>query len=1076
MTGFPILLTKIVPPQQNVRTLERPRITELLSEALHHRVTVVQAGAGYGKSTAVISLVNMLQPLIWYQISREDADPFVFFQHLLHATRIAMPNLEDLPISFLESWDGSRGQLPIREVLYRYLNALNEGLDSPALMVLEDIHLVANVPEILNSLDELISLAPQQLHPILTTRQPLALPGMSRWLARGQLLQIDQALLTFTPQEVRLLFLERYGYELSEDEVEFLMEATEGWAITLQLVGQSLRSKVVTGVRQALDLPSASLGAMFEILAREVLEQQSPEVRSFMETTSALQVMTPESCDALPGVSNSADMLEKLHHEDLFVHKSVEGIYRYHHIFHRFLRQQISKPQAMAVHRTAAEYFTQAGNMDAAIYHALKADDHALAAGLLSEYGEDLLRSGRYATLTGMLDAIGPEMLHQHPILMLFLGDLARLHSRFQEALGWYQQAESAWRERGQMEGVSRALRGRARVYLDTVNPSKAEQLLQQALRLSDGTADRDTMANLYELLAENKLNAGKGEQAEAYQRQAQELRHEGPADSQLQIRVLLRTGRLADARRQLEELVEIERTEPVQRPRAHRETHLLLSIICAMQGEPKTAYRSALEGTQRGEHLGSPFVTAVGYMRQGHALMMLSESDRYQAAIEKFNAAIELSRSLRIPRLRVEAYWGLTRAFGYRGDLAEAQRMAQEGIEIATRAGDEWIASIIRCTLGACHILAGMNEAGQNLLAQAMHGFQECSDPFGLTSSQLWRSIGWYYTDQDSPFRDEFQQVLESCMKHQYSCMLVKPTLLGLPDERRLVPLLLKAKAEGWSDGYPNRMLHEMGLGQLKFHPGYELRLQTMGSFRVWRGGAAVVPEEWKRESSRQLLQVLIANRTAPLDRDQICECLWPGKDPAASHRNFKVALNALYQVLEPDRDAGCESAYIVREGSTYALRPGADVWLDCAEIDRVVKEAEQLLQGEPERARALLDRALELYQGDFLAEARYNTWAAAERERLTVQFLRAGDRLCELYQEDDPEAVVRVCQRLLGVDNCWERAYRFLMTAYSKLGDHGQVARTFETCLEVLRSELDVAPAAETFELYRKLIEQGT
>jgi LuxR family maltose regulon positive regulatory protein len=473
MPGVPILLTKIIPPHASVRTIERPRVTDLLFESLQHRLTVVQAGAGYGKSTAVISLVGHQKPLLWYQVSREDADPFVFFQHLLHATRVALPELDGLPIPFLEAWDGARGPLPTREILHRYLNTIYENLEVPALLVLEDVHLIANVPEILTSLGDLINLAPQHLHLIMTTRLPLHLPGMSRWLARGQVLQIDQKLLSFTPDEIRQLFIERFSYELSADEIDFLMDATEGWAITLQLVGQSLRSKLVAGVRQALDLPSASLDALFEILAKEVLDLQLPDERHFMETTSVLQVMTPEACDSLPGVSNSKALLERLHREDLFVLKVGEGMYRYHHIFHRFLRQQMGSERSKEAHRRAAEYYQVAGDMDAAIYHAVKAGAYSMGAEMLSEYGEELLRSGRYATLASMLDSIDPEMLHQHPSLLLFLGDLARLHSRFQEALGWYQQAEAAWREHGQAEGISRALRGRARVYLDTVNPSR---------------------------------------------------------------------------------------------------------------------------------------------------------------------------------------------------------------------------------------------------------------------------------------------------------------------------------------------------------------------------------------------------------------------------------------------------------------------------------------------------------------------------------------------------------------------------------------------------------------------------
>ena len=43
--------------------------------------------------------------------------------------------------------------------------------------------------------------------------------------------------------------------------------------------------------------------------------------------------------------------------------------------------------------------------------------------------------------------------------------------------------------------------------------------------------------------------------------------------------------------------------------------------------------------------------------------------------------------------------------------------------------------------------------------------------------------------------------------------------------------------------------------------------------------------------------------------------------------------------------------------------------------------------------------------------------------------------------------------------------------MLAYHALGDRGQVARTYARCVQTLRQELDVEPAAETQALYRRL-----
>ena len=67
----------------------------------------------------------------------------------------------------------------------------------------------------------------------------------------------------------------------------------------------------------------------------------------------------------------------------------------------------------------------------------------------------------------------------------------------------------------------------------------------------------------------------------------------------------------------------------------------------------------------------------------------------------------------------------------------------------------------------------------------------------------------------------------------------------------------------------------------------------------------------------------------------------------------------------------------------------------------------------------------------------------------------------------------VVDLCQRILDIDNCWERAYSHLMKAYSLMGNRGMLARTYQHCLQTLRKELDVSPAPETETLYQHLIQ---
>ena len=309
------------------------------------------------------------------------------------------------------------------------------------------------------------------------------------------------------------------------------------------------------------------------------------------------------------------------------------------------------------------------------------------------------------------------------------------------------------------------------------------------------------------------------------------------------------------------------------------------------------------------------------------------------------------------------------------------------------------------------------------------------------------------------------------------------RPTFVGPPDERVFVPLLVLARERGWRAEYVGRLLASLGLGQTTHHPGYRVGVVTLGSFAVYKGETAIAANSWRRAKARQLFQLLLTYRHTALDRDQILEHLWPGMEPAAAGRNFKVTLNTLYQVLEPQREPGAESAFVYREGTSYCLRSGADLWLDAEQFAALIAQARAAQSAPaPPRPRAavaplpsamtLLEQAVALYKGDYLPEAIYETWAAAERERLAVMFLSAADRLTELYLEAGRyEQGVELAQRTLAADNCWERAYRHLMVAYHRLGNRGQIGRVYQRCVQTLRDELDVAPTDETTALFAEL-----
>jgi DNA-binding SARP family transcriptional activator len=579
--------------------------------------------------------------------------------------------------------------------------------------------------------------------------------------------------------------------------------------------------------------------------------------------------------------------------------------------------------------------------------------------------------------------------------------------------------------------------------------------------------------------MAENKLNLGQPELAERLRAEARQWLEEGPSEGQLGVRVLIRTGQLDRARAMLEAQAGEEgwTSSPSELTRAHqshREAQLLLSLVYAFQGEAEAAFNAAQAGVAIGQRLNSPFVTAVGFMRLGHAWLIRPQPDAHLRAIECFKQAIALGDIVSVKRTRVEAQWGLCRAFGFHGDLPAAEDAAALGIEIGRRAGDPWVVALIELTLGASYVLAERQADATEILRRAVGAFRECSDNYGRAAAYLWLALAYLGLGQSERLAETVDELLHLTETHSYDHLFTRCALLGPPDNRVLIPLLLEARRQRRRPGTAERLLDEMGLPDVQFHPGYQLRVQTLGPFRVWRGNEEIDAREWRRVKARHLFQLLLTHRARTLQRDEIVEMLWPDLDPDAVQRDFKVALNALNKALEPNRPPGAEPAYITRRNTTYGLRPGADVWTDAGEFQDLIDRGNSCQQ-DPIACSAAYQAALDLYRGDYLQDALYEDWASEERERLITLYLRTAEKLATIcINHGRFDDAIDLCRRILAHDDCWERAYRLIMVAHAYQGNRPQALRVYRTCQKSLRRELGTTPGPSTRQL-REQIAKG-
>jgi len=1043
----------------------RRRLQERLREVWEVPLTIIQAGPGYGKTTALASfLAEQQHASAWYSVGEDDADPLSFLLHLVHALRRVNPLIGDKALSVLQEGEGP--SRPWHVAVEELINDMVFSDQPETLIVLDDFHLVDAVPQICSMVEHMVDHLPPQVHLIISSRRRPPLPGLARWRARADLLEITQDDLLFRPSEVEALFRDHYGWDLTSDQVTALTRRTEGWIIALQLVWQGLKKGSPLG--EVWSDQGGSQDALFGYLAKEVLDRQKPFVRRFLLTTSVLERLTPEACNALMEVDNSAQVLAELEENGLFISQVPERGYRYHQLFHQFLQEQARKDQAVwrQNHLRAAAHFHETGEPEEAAVHYLAAGDAAAAADALLEAARGLLDSGRIEVLLSLLSRLPESVVSQRPALLLYWGDGLRLTSRFDEALAYYERAAVAFRDRGDRVGLCRALIGQGQVYLDTIQPGKADGLLRQALELADAVSDAER-ATLMALIAENETNSGRPEHAARFAQMAAQQR---PLRDEFEVRAHLRTGRLAAGLGILERLARADRGRPA---RSHREAPLLLSLFAAIMGDHERSQVSAEEGIALGQAKGSPFVEAVGHIRLGHALQ-LNPIASVEEAARSYRTSIEMMDRLNVVRGKSEPLAGLALLMGHRaGDWNQARRYGQEGAEIAHAARDLWFFGYSLLALGVSAFVTDHPDEADRYLTEAENTLQQAGDACGLATARIWRALLARRQEDWDAFDRHFGLALAAAEANGYGFLFQRPTLWGVRDPQVLIPLLAEARQRGVKPDYAGWLLSEMGITNPELHPGFTLRIRTLGTFAVYRGRHEITAKEWQREKAKQLFQLLVTHRTQLLQKEQIIEMLWPGADPSTAYRDFKVAMNALWSALEPNRAARSGSFFVLRQGSAYGLNLTSGFWLDADEFANQVNRGLTLMsRGQHEDGARALRRGLDLYQGDYLEALRYEDWCIEEWERLQVLYLRATEALAHYAVErGDYEGAIHLCDRIIARDRGWEEAYRLLMFSYYRLGNRAMALRVFDRCVQNLAEELGIEPAPATRQLYERV-----
>ncbi len=413
----PLLATKLYIPPPRPDLVPRPRLLQRLDEGLHpgHRLTLISAPAGFGKTTLLSAWVRSLQqPVSWLSLDEADDELHCFLTYLVAALQKTDDHIGQ---AMQDLWEAP-GRLPIDRLMIVLINSI-AAVPKPIVLILDDYQTIGQ-PDIHRAVTFLLDHCPPQMHLFIVSREDPPLP-LSQLRARGQIMEIRERDLRFTTQESLVFLNQVMGLKLTADEVTMLETRTEGWVAGLQLAALSMRDRADRqGFVRSL---TGTHRHILDYLTDEVLERQPEQVRTFLLYTSILDRLTGPLCNALTGEENGRETLELLDSANLFIIPldDERRWYRYHPLFRDLLRyylkQEGSTQTVVLLHGRACAWLAQHDLKAEALPHAVAGQDLDCAADLIEAIAAGPILRGKVETLNAWLDELPSDLIQARPLL-----------------------------------------------------------------------------------------------------------------------------------------------------------------------------------------------------------------------------------------------------------------------------------------------------------------------------------------------------------------------------------------------------------------------------------------------------------------------------------------------------------------------------------------------------------------------------------------------------------------------------------------------------------------------------------
>ncbi|MFN8528435.1 MAG: BTAD domain-containing putative transcriptional regulator [Anaerolineae bacterium] len=1037
--------------------LKRERLHRKLQRAADHKLTLLCAPPGYGKTTLAWQFYLEARPhSLWHTV--KNSDFATFYYDFIGVVRQQFPQL-DATVGGLSS-DPAESAAALT-------NALRLVVKEDLFLFLDDIHDLFHDKRFDTWLTAFINLLPVKCHLILISRVLPALP-MAEMVARREVQAIGQQELRFTGDETDALaaLMAEAETQPQPRPARDLVTHLEGWAAGLVLAFQPLPDDV----SQQLLSSTVEPEALFDALAEPMLQAQPPDFQNFLLSSSVLAQLTPELVSGILGFSltTAAQFIDEAARKNLFLTRGAGGL-TYHGLFRTFLQRrfvELHPDRFTELHLHAGDWFVERRQVEEAFTHYMTAGAPDKASSAIHSAVQSYWEQGRVETLLYWNSALEQAGLHSDRMLYI----AASIHIdrlEFETASDELDRVAAIASAEGNRVRLAEVGLHRVRIHLISGHflaaVAEAERLLQLDVE-SDNLRGRTLRSLGFAYFRLGKLDDALRclEEAVPLSRQHGDKLALSNLLQDLQV-VYMRLGMLKQAAACLQEVVAIRRAMG---------SILLLSQALNDLGyhyHQHGDYAEAFAAFQEGLS-----VTARIQNRriEGYLLWSMGDLQRDLGSFDEAKALYHQALSFagtREPGLRANVLLSLSTLHRWQGQVENALSLAEEGLTL-TRAHQ---LALEQSNAEFCYWAARMISDSP---ASSVEALNDLVDKF--TAQRM---------------NAEAAQALAVCA---YGNIRLGNQPAALTQLNAAAQLL---KRGGSMQGFSAEIVHTAKLDQFvithlsKFEGikerlnhlrtsqfrkantiieleesigaeyAYTLRVLTLGKEKVERDGVPILPNDWRATAAREFFFYLMFQGSA--SRETMSLVFWPESSANRVRSNFHTTLYRVRQALGEN--------VVIYQNETYTINPDVNVWCDAHEFERLVQHAQNLSIRDA-RTEELFRRAVDLYQGDFLPLLNAE-WITHYRERLRDLYLECvlGLGYCAEARADHRQAL-NLYKQALVIDPFREDIHRAVMSCYAQKGERHKILQHLHKMQELFLKELAVEPTKETVAYARKLMNQ--